>query len=135
MPAGQKQKFANSADDIVDVLTSFNLDESRKVDKDAPKGTPFGIVRSEIDPGMKVYFRVRKDGDTYWMTIDATGAGDSLKTAGDLMSVAQGWEFKVLPAQIDRIFIKQSELLEAVEAEKPAEQSGGSTPPAIKPNK
>ncbi len=121
IPAGQKQKFANMADDIVDILTSFNLDESRKVDSAALKGTPFGTIRAEIDPGMKVYFRVRKDGETHWMTIDATGTGDSLKTAADLMALAQGWEFKIPPAQVQRMFKKRAELMETVEAEKPAQ--------------
>lgn len=115
MPDGKKLKFANSADDIVDTLSSFNLNETRKQDSPeatAPQNTNFGIARLETDDGLKVYLKVRKDGQGHWMTLNASGLGNGMKAAGNLMALAGGWEFKIPAAQAERIFKKQADILE-----------------------
>jgi hypothetical protein len=115
MPDGKKLKFANSADDIVDTLSSFNLAEARKLDSDEAKNSKAsntGIARLETDEGVKLYLKVRKDNAGHWMTMDASGYGNGMKAAADLMALAAGWEFKIPAAQAERIFKKQADILE-----------------------
>ena len=115
MPGGKKLKFANAADDIVDTLSSFNLNEARKLDSEAAKASTAaatGIARLETDDGMKLYLKVRKDEAGHWMTLDASGVGNGMKSAADLMALAAGWEFKIPAAQAERIFKKQADILE-----------------------
>ena len=115
MPDGKKLKFANAADDIVDTLSSFNLNEARK--QDSPEAnaagiTNVGIARLETDDGVKLYLKVRKDAGGHWMTLSASGYGNGMKSAADLMALAAGWEFKIPAAQAERIFKKQADILE-----------------------
>ena len=115
LPDGKKQKFANSGDDIVETLSSFNLGDARK--QDGPEATAtgvanYGLARLETDEGLKLYLKVRKDAAGHWMTVSASGSGNGLKAAADLMSLAEGWEFKIPLAQAERIFKKQADLLE-----------------------
>ncbi len=115
LPEGKKLAFANSADDIVDTLSSFNLAEARKVDGPeaaSASASGFGIARLETDDGLKLYLKVRKDAAGHWMTLTASGYGNGMKAAGDLMALAAGWEFKIPAAQAERIFKKQADILE-----------------------
>jgi len=115
MPDGKKLKFANSADDIVDTLSSFKLNEARKLDSPeatAANATSAGIARLETDDGLKLYLKVRKDAAGHWMTLNASGFNNGIKQAADLMALAGGWEFKIPAAQAERIFKKQADILE-----------------------
>jgi hypothetical protein len=110
MPDGMKLKFMNSADDIVDTLSSFGVDDVRKAG--ATGGTNIGSATLTTSDGLKLDLRVRKDGDASWLTVTATGNGESRKTADDINGLASGWEFKVPPTQVERIFKKYSDLIE-----------------------
>ncbi len=115
VPDGKKVKFANAADDIVDALSSFSLGDARK--QDSPEAmaasiTGFGLARLETDEGLKLYLKVRKDGQGHWMTVSASGLGNGIKAAANIMALAGGWEFKIPPAQAERIFKTQADLLE-----------------------
>ena len=115
MPDGKKLAFANSVDDIVDTLSSFNLAEARPLDGEAAKNakaSPTGIARLETDDGLKLYLKVRKDEAGHWLTLDASGYGNGMKAAADVMALAAGWEFKIPAAQAERIFKKQADILE-----------------------
>lgn len=126
IPAGKKIKFINAADDIVDTMSSFNIDDVRRPDKAAQDATKPARIDLELESGLKLAIEARKTGDAAWMTLAADGSGDAKAAADGLQALAGGWEFKMPVAQYDRIFKKEADLLEDVTPP---------SPPAAQPSK
>ena len=54
----------------------------------------------EADGGLGVTLRLRKQGEDYWLALEAAGGeGEAKKTAEDIAKRVQGWEFKIAARQ------------------------------------
>ncbi len=56
---------------------------------------------------------LRKDGDDTWVSVTASGEGEAKKTADDISSRSQGWEFKIAPAKATAILKRPADFFEA----------------------
>lgn len=108
IPEGKKIRYMNAVDDIVDTLSSFNIEEVRKAG--ATSGA--NIAKLTTDQGLSIELRAEKDGEFAWMSVKAEGEGEAKAAAEDLKTLGEGWEFRIPAAQFDRIFKKETELLE-----------------------
>lgn len=114
MPPGKKIKFMNATDDIVDTLSSFNIEDVRKAGTaSGAGGGSIGKAAVELDSGLKLALTARRESDEWaWMTLSATGEGEGKAPAADLQALATDWEFRIPAAQFDRIFKKLDTLVE-----------------------
>lgn len=112
VPDGKKMKFMNATDDIVDTLSAFGIDEVRKASATPAAGGETGRAKLEADNGLKLDITARKEADGIWMSVAATGEGESKKSADDITQHASGWEFKMPAAQFDRAFKKLADIVE-----------------------
>ena len=111
IPAGKKVKYANSIDDIQEALSAFDIEDVRKM-PDTPSGDNVSTARVEIEGGLKVAFKIRKSADGDWLSLAATGEGDTAKFAEALTSGAAGWEFKLPKAKAGDVLKTRADLLE-----------------------
>jgi hypothetical protein len=116
MPNGKKLKDNYAIDGIVRAAGSLELEDVRKAasaqSQDA--GQDFGTVLLEADGGLKVTLRLRKEGDDYWLSAEASGAdGEAKKTAEDIMRRAQGWQFKVSTSKAQSLLKRRADLFES----------------------
>jgi Domain of unknown function (DUF4340) len=112
MPEGKKLKDATAMGSIVRAAASIELEDVRKLGS-APTGD-VNLVTIAADGGLTVALRLRKDGEDYWLSVDATGAeGDAKKTAEEITARTKGWEFKIPAAKAQAILKRRAELFEA----------------------
>jgi hypothetical protein len=114
IPEGKKLKEGAGIDGIVRGVGSIELEDVRKPAAAAP-GTPggeAGVAKIEADGGLAVTLRLRKEGEDYWLALEATGDGDAKKPADEIAAKAQGWEFKVPPAKAQAILKRRADLFE-----------------------
>jgi hypothetical protein len=110
IPAGKKIKYVNMIDNIVEAAAFLDLERVRKAS--AATGGEAGTVTFETDDGLKIVFKVRRDQDAAWATIDASGEGDARKLAEEIQGRAKGWEFEIMPSKVDTMLKKRDDLLE-----------------------
>lgn len=110
IPAGKKIKYVNMVDNIIEAASFLDFEKVRK--RASATGGEAGTVTFETDPGLKITFKVRREKDDAWATIDAAGTGEAKKTADDIMAKAAGWEFAILPSKVDTMLKKRDDLLE-----------------------
>jgi hypothetical protein len=112
LPEGKKLKEGAAIDSIVRAAGSIDLEDVRK-----PAASPSGetsTVRIEGDGGLGVTLKLRKEGEDYWLTLEASGAdGDAKKTAEDIAKRTQGWEYKISSAKAQSILKRRGDLIEA----------------------
>lgn len=111
MPEGKKLKDGANIDQIVDGFASIDLDDVRKLDA-TPADDKVTIVKLEREASPTVTFRIRKDGDTNWLSLAATGEGEAKKAADELNAKAQGWEFKIPNWKAEQIGKRRADLFE-----------------------
>ena len=113
MPEGKKLKDGATVGAIVRAAGSIDMEDVRKPGA-TPAGDAAGVVKMEADGGLSVTLQLRKEGDSYWLTIDAAGAdGDAKKTADEIARRAKNWEFKVPAAKAQAILKRRADLFEA----------------------
>ena len=79
-----------------------------------PAGEGVSIVKIEIADGPTATLRLRKDGDSHWLSVAATGEGDAAKKAAEEIAArTKDWEFKIPAFKAELILKKRSDLLEA----------------------
>ena len=88
------------------------MEDVRKLDA-APSGAGVSIVKIETADGPTTTLRLRKDGDSNWLSVAATGEGEAKKAADEIVKRTQGWEFKIPAYKADAILKKRADLLEA----------------------
>jgi hypothetical protein len=110
VPAGKKIKYVNMIDNIVEAAAFLDLEKVRKAS--GATGGEAGSVSFQTVDGLNITFKVRRDKDGAWATIDATGEGDARKMADEIQTRAKGWEFEVMPSKVDTMLKKQADLLE-----------------------
>jgi hypothetical protein len=112
LPEGKKLKEGAGIDAVVRATGSIDLEDVRK-----PASSPGGetsTVKIEGDGGLGVTLKLRKEGEDYWLALEATGGeGDAKKTAEDIAKRAQGWEFKVPASKAQSILKRRTDLIEA----------------------
>ena len=112
MPNGKKLKDNFAIGAIVRAAASIELEDVRRAG--ASQGPEAGTVLLEADGGLKVTLRLRKEGDDYWLTAEASGAdGEAKKAAEEIMRRAQGWQFKVSATKAQSILKRRADLFEA----------------------
>jgi hypothetical protein len=111
IPEGKKLKEGAGIDGIVRGVGSIELEDVRKPAA-APPGGEAGVAKIEADGGLAVTLRLRKEGEDYWLSLEATGDGEAKKTADEIAAKAQGWEFKVPAAKAQAILKRRADLFE-----------------------
>jgi len=114
IPEGKKLKEGAGIDGIVRGVGSLELEDVRKPAA-APPGTPgseAGVAKIEADGGLAVTLRLRKEGEDYWLALEASGDGEAKKTADEIAAKVQGWEFKVPAAKAQAILKRRADLFE-----------------------
>lgn len=113
MPEGKKLKQGVTIDQIPQGFSSIDMDDMRKLDA-TPAGDKVSVLTLESEGGLKVTFRLQKDGDTSWLSFNATGEGDDAKKQADEINAkAAGWEFKIPTWKADAISKRATDLFEA----------------------
>jgi len=112
-PEGKKLKDAGAAETLGRAVSSFELEDVRKL-APPPAGEGVSIVKIEIADGPTTTLRLRKDGDAHWLSITATGEGDAAKKAAEEITArTKDWEFRIPASKAESILKKRSDLLEA----------------------
>jgi hypothetical protein len=111
-PAGKKMKEGQTIDGIVAAFASLELEDVQAVNA-IPTGPGLQVVKLEEKDGLAVTFRLRRDGDAFWTSVEATGSTDaSKKTAEAIMARTRGWEFKVSKYKADQFLKRRGDLFE-----------------------
>jgi Domain of unknown function (DUF4340) len=109
---GKKLKDATAMGSIVRAAASIELEDVRKLGS-APTGD-VNLVTIAVEGGLTVALRLHKDGEDYWLSVDASAAeGDAKKTAEEIMARTKGWEFKIPAAKAQAILKRRADLFEA----------------------
>ena len=112
-PEGKKLKDAGAAETLARAVSSIELEDMRKL-AEPPAGEGVGIVKIEIADGPTTTLRLRKDGDSHWLSVAVTGEGDAAKKAAEEIAArTKDWEFKVPAFKAELILKKRADLLEA----------------------
>lgn len=111
MPDGKKLKQGVTIDQIPQAFSSIDMDDMRKLDA-TPAGDKVSVLTLEAEGGLKVTFRLNKDGDASWLSFSAAGEGDAKKQADEINAKAAGWEFKIPSWKADAIAKRAADLFE-----------------------
>jgi hypothetical protein len=113
IPDGKKLKEGAGIDGIVRAAGSIDLEDVRKPAAPGTSGGEAGTAKIEADGGLGVVVKLRKEGEDYWATLDATGSdGEAKKSADEIAAKAQGWEFKVPAGKAQSILKRRADLFE-----------------------
>jgi len=112
VPADRKLKNSGAAGQIADAFQRIELEDVRKL-AGQPGGENAGVASFDADGGLKVTVRLRRDGDSRWISIEAHGDGDAKQTADKINARASGWEFKISSWKADQIFKRRADLFES----------------------
>jgi len=111
-PEGKKLKEAGAAENIARAAGSIDMEDVRKLAA-VPTGAGVNMVKIEVAEGPTTTLRLRKDGDSHWLSVTATGEGEAKKAADEIAKRTQGWEYKIPAAKAESILKKRADLLEA----------------------
>jgi hypothetical protein len=114
MPDGHKLKQGVAIDSIVDAFGSIDLIDVRKLDG-VPAGDNVQVVKLETDGGLGVTFRLRKDGDSSWISVaaESSATDEAVKLAADEINrKAKGWEYKIQNWKAEQIGKRKADLFE-----------------------
>ena len=111
MPDGKKLKQGVTIDQVPQGFSSIDLEDMRKLEA-TPAGDKVSVLTLEAEGGLKVTFRLNKDGDASWLSFTATGEGDAKKQADEINAKATGWEFKIPGWKADTIAKRAADLFE-----------------------
>ena len=114
IPDGKKLKEGAGIDSIVRAAGSIELEDVRKPAAPATPGGEAGTAKIEADGGLAVTLKLRKEGEDYWATLEASGGeGEAKKAADEITAKAQGWEFKIPAGKAQSILKRRVDLVEA----------------------
>lgn len=111
VPEGKKLKQGADIDALVRAVGAVEFEDVRKADPAV--GGDVSTARVQADGGLAVTLGLRKDGDDTWVSVTASGEGEAKKTADDISSRSQGWEFKIAPAKATAILKRPADFFEA----------------------
>lgn len=109
---GKKLKDASAAEAVARALGSIDMEDVRKLD--APlAGAGVSTVKIELADGPTTTLRLRKDGDSHWLSVTAVGANDDAKKlAEEITKRTQGWEYRLPANKAESILKKRADLVE-----------------------
>jgi hypothetical protein len=113
MPEDKKLKDGAGLEDIVRASGSLDLEDVRKAAA-TMAGADVNVVRLDADGGLAVTLRLRKEGEDYWLALEAAGSeGEAKKMVEDIAKRTQGWEFKIAPGKAQSILKRRADLFQA----------------------
>jgi hypothetical protein len=113
IPDGMKLKYINVVDEVVRAASEVDFSEVRKSPA-AADDKDVSTVVMDLDGGLKTTLRIRQEGDDAWLTLEASGEGQTQKVADDLNARAKGWEFRIPLSRAKEILKRREDLLEKV---------------------
>ena len=112
MPEGKKLKEGAGIDAIVRAAGNIELEDVRKPRPRRRRRCEHRQDRGRRRPGR--HAAAAQGGRGHWVSLEATGAeGDAKKTAEDITTRTQGWEFKVPAHKAQSILKRRADLFEA----------------------
>ena len=111
IPAGKKLKFVNVVDTMVEAASFLDFENVRKAPANLTEGAA-GTATLEMDNGLKIAMRIRRDSAGTWATLDVSGEGDARKAADEIKTRSDGWEFEIMPSKANTLLKKRDDLLE-----------------------
>ena len=70
------------------------------------------VAKIEGEGGLAVTLKLRKQGADYWLSVAATGDGDSKASAEEITRRTQGWEYKIPASKAEAILKRRADLTE-----------------------
>ena len=110
VPDGKKLK-SGALDQVALGFASIDMEDVRKLDA-TPAGEKVSVLKLDADGGLAVTFRLRKDGDANWLSLEARGEGDAKKQADEINGKAAGWEFKIPQWKAEQMGKRAADLFE-----------------------
>jgi hypothetical protein len=111
-PDGRKLRDANAADALLRAAAQIDLEDVRRSDLATSAAAHSVLVLKSLD-GVTRTLRLRTDGEARWLTVSATGEGDTAKAAAEAANRrTSGFEFKIPASKADQIFKTRNDLLE-----------------------
>ena len=111
IPKGRKLKEGANIDSIARAVGSIDLEDVRKLD--GGDGAEAGVAKIEGEGGLGVILKLRKQGEDYWLSLAATGDGESKATAEEITRRTQGWEYKIPASKAEAILKRRADLTES----------------------
>ena len=117
MPEGKKLKQGVTIDQIAQAFSSIEMEDVRRIEA-TPVGDNVSMLKLETDGGVVTTFRLRKEGDTAWLSFQAMfqgtggGEGDAKKKAEEITAKGAGWEFKIPQWKAEQIGKRRADLFE-----------------------
>lgn len=115
MPEGKKLKKDASVDQIVDVFSSLDLEDVRKLAA-TPPGDMVSVLKLEQTGAPTLTVRARKDGKDLkqtWISVEAAGTDEATRKAADAINArAKGWEFRILDWKGEHMLKRRADLFE-----------------------
>jgi hypothetical protein len=111
VPEGKKLKSGANLDSIARAVGSIDLEDVRK--PEAGGGEAAGAAKVEGEGGLAITLKLRKQDKDYWLSLTASGEGDSKKTAEEITGRTQGWEFKIPTWKAEAILKRRADLIES----------------------
>jgi Domain of unknown function (DUF4340) len=112
IPEGKKLKDATAADGLVRAASSIELEDVRRLELPST-GNDASLITLETDGGLTVKFRLRKENDSYWLSLTASGDGNGQKLADDVTARTKGWEFKIPTFKAEALLKRRADLFES----------------------
>ena len=111
IPDGMKLKYVNIVDEIVRAASAIDFSDVRKSQMQAGDDDAATVVM-ELEGGLEATVRIKQEGDTAWLSLEASGEGETDKIAEALKERASGWEFSIPKSQVKEILKRRADLLE-----------------------
>ena len=111
MPEGKKLKQGVTVDQIAQGFGTIDMEDVRALEA-TPAGAGVSVLKVEVEGGPTTTLRLRKDGDSHWLSLAAKGEGDAKKKADEINARVQGFEFKIPQWKADQIGKRRADLFE-----------------------
>jgi hypothetical protein len=108
---GKKLKDADAAETLARAISSIDMEDVRKLASPPTEGV--SVVRIEVADGPTTTLRLRKEGDSHWLSVTATGEGEAKEAADEISGRTESWEFKIPSHKAESILKKRTDLLDA----------------------
>lgn len=108
---GKLKEDGPPVDTTVEGFAEIELEDVRKLDG-TPAGERAATATLETQDGLTVSYRMRKEGEAYWLSLEAEGTGDAAKKAGTINDSVKGWEYRIPSWKADILFKRRSEFFE-----------------------
>ena len=113
IPDGMKLKYVNVVDEIVRAARTIEFSDVRKFRTPSDDETVNTVI-VELADDLEATYLIRRENDAAWLSLEASGEGESAKVADALNARAKGWEFRVPQSRVEEILKRRDDLLDKV---------------------